>query len=54
MLLRWQNIMSFSGMQTHGEYDGVFISGSDDFSGHLRIAGPNSIVNIVGKPIGKI
>ncbi|RZT98237.1 hypothetical protein EV681_0012 [Advenella incenata] len=36
-------------MQTHEQYNGVFLSSDSQFAGHLNIAGADSFVQLVGK-----
>lgn len=36
-------------MQTHEQYNGVFLSSDSQFAGHLNIAGAESILKLVGK-----
>lgn len=36
-------------MQTHDQYNGVFLSSDSQFAGHLSIAGADSLVKLIGK-----
>ena len=36
-------------MQTHDQYNGVFLTSDSQFAGHLRIAGADSLGKIIGK-----